>query len=175
MTENWKPIPGHEGRYEVSDHGRVRSVDRDVAYANGSVRRYSGQAVKGRATASGHLRVSLYGGSGDRDHFVHRLVLEAFVGPRPSGMEGCHDNGIPDDNRLTNLRWDTTRENHLDRVKHGTHHETRKTHCPRGHAYEGDNLVVTKDGWRKCRECHRIRSYERHSRARAAAEQGGWR
>lgn len=50
----------------------------------------------------------------------HRLVLQAFVGPCPEGMEACHNNGNPADNRLENLRWDTPSSNALDKVKHGT-------------------------------------------------------
>jgi len=51
---------------------------------------------------------------------VHRLVLEAFVGPCPKGMECCHENGNRGDNRLSNLRWDTPKNNCADRIKHGT-------------------------------------------------------
>jgi hypothetical protein len=51
---------------------------------------------------------------------VHRLVLEAFVGPCPPGMECCHNDGNPLNNRLDNLRWDTRRSNQLDRNRHGT-------------------------------------------------------
>lgn len=51
---------------------------------------------------------------------VHRLILEAFVGPCPPGMEACHWNGNPTDNRLENLRWDTPQENTNDKYRHGT-------------------------------------------------------
>ena len=51
---------------------------------------------------------------------IHWLVLEAFVGPRPKGMLGCHNNGSKKDNRISNLRWDTPQANADDRVKHGT-------------------------------------------------------
>lgn len=51
---------------------------------------------------------------------VHRLVLTAFVGPCPEGMEGCHEDGDPSNNRATNLRWDTHKNNQLDMHKHGT-------------------------------------------------------
>lgn len=51
---------------------------------------------------------------------VHRLVLETFVGLCPDSMEACHNNGIRDDNRLGNLRWDTRKNNQRDRIKHGT-------------------------------------------------------
>lgn len=64
---------------------------------------------------------------------VHRLVLFAFVGPPPGGMEGCHNNGNPDNNALVNLRWDTHVNNLADRKQHGTlvlgerHHNNRFT------------------------------------------------
>lgn len=50
---------------------------------------------------------------------VHRLVLEAFVGPCPSGCEGCHYDGNPANNIVSNLRWDTTKNNCLDKRRHG--------------------------------------------------------
>lgn len=50
---------------------------------------------------------------------VHKLVLTAFRGPRPKGLVACHNNGIRDDNRLGNLRWDTPASNYRDRDIHG--------------------------------------------------------
>jgi hypothetical protein len=87
---------------------------------------------------------------------VHQLVLEAFVGPRPRGMESCHNNGNQTDNRLVNLRWDTKSENNLDRVRHGTHSESSKKLCPRGHWLVVPNLVEAylKKG-RVCWSCRR--------------------
>jgi hypothetical protein len=51
---------------------------------------------------------------------VHRLVLEAFVGPCPEGMEGCHNDGNRLNNDLSNLRWGTRSDNRDDARKHGT-------------------------------------------------------
>lgn len=51
---------------------------------------------------------------------VHVLILEAFHGPRPDGLEGCHTNGIRTDNRPENLRWDTPASNYADRNRHGS-------------------------------------------------------
>jgi hypothetical protein len=51
---------------------------------------------------------------------VHRIVLEAFVGPCPEGMECCHNDGNPRNNNVTNLRWDTRSANQMDSVRHGT-------------------------------------------------------
>jgi hypothetical protein len=66
---------------------------------------------------------------------VHRLVLEAFVGPCPAGMEACHNNGVRTDNRLENLRWDTRSANCRDRIRHGT------TNFPRGIAHGMSKLT----------------------------------
>jgi len=57
---------------------------------------------------------------------VHRLVLNAFVGECPKGMEACHNNGIRSDNRLSNLRWDTRSGNHADKRQHGTSNNGEK-------------------------------------------------
>jgi hypothetical protein len=51
---------------------------------------------------------------------VHRLVLEAFVGVCPRGYVGCHSDGDPENNRLSNLRWDSQKNNVADQVRHGT-------------------------------------------------------
>lgn len=51
---------------------------------------------------------------------VHAMVCETFHGPRPDGMQACHDNGDPTDCRATNLRWDIPKGNAGDRVRHGT-------------------------------------------------------
>lgn len=53
--------------------------------------------------------------------YIHRLVLETFIGPCPDGMECCHNNGNPLDNKLENLRWDTRSNNQLDSIRHGTY------------------------------------------------------
>jgi hypothetical protein len=68
-------------------------------------------------TSDGYLRVNLSG----KLFLVHVLVLEAFVSKRPEGMQVCHNNGIPDDNRLENLRWDLPKNNVSDRIGHGTY------------------------------------------------------
>jgi len=77
--------------------------------------------------ASGRIR------SKQKTKFVHRLVLEAFVGPCPPGMVACHRNDDASDNRLENLRWDTHKGNAADAVRNGryrigpAHHAVRAT------------------------------------------------
>lgn len=143
--EVWRPVPGYEGHYEVSDLGRIRSLKT-------AARRIR----KLMATADGHLRVSLTL-DGQRMQLVHALVLAAFVGPRPEGADIRHRDGDGHHNALSNLTYGTRSENELDKVAHGTHHWANKTHCPHGHPYSPENTRVS-NGRRNCRECNRQRS-----------------
>ncbi|MGF0422203.1 NUMOD4 domain-containing protein [Acinetobacter baumannii] len=118
--ENWKAIKNYEGLYEVSDLGRVRSLDRMVAVPHGGQRLAKGQVLKPKQHRDGYLCVFLSKKQKQICPMIHKLVLEAFVGERPSGMQACHGNGDKTDNRLVNLRWDTVKANHRDKKKHGT-------------------------------------------------------
>jgi NUMOD4 motif-containing protein len=115
--ETWKPVAGYEGLYEVSDAGRVRR----------------GAVLQPIAYGGGYLKVNLWKKNKCRPSPIHALVLEAFVGPRPAGQYGCHNNNIPGDNRRWNLRWDTPKANSADQIKHGTkrladrHHNAKLT------------------------------------------------
>lgn len=120
MAEEWRPILGWEGEYEVSDQGRVRSVARVVDMVDG--RRYT---VAGRVRApwtdrKGYVHVVLYRNDRGKRFTVHSLVARAFLGECPDGMEVCHGNGAAADNRLANLRYDTRSANMLDKREHGT-------------------------------------------------------
>lgn len=109
--EIWKDIPGHEGEYQVSDMGRVKSMPRRVRLVAGgteTTRQVSERILRPGRAASGHVSVAL--GLGN-SRLVHQLVLEAFVGPRPDRHEVLHLNHIPDDNRLVNLKYGTRSEN----------------------------------------------------------------
>lgn len=103
--ETWKTVEGFTS-YEVSDLGRVRSFKK--------------KSEPGKILSPGwkgtkrYQAVCLFEGGVRKLAKVHHLVLNAFVGPRPIGMEGCHKNGINTDNRLANLRWDTHTENMMD-------------------------------------------------------------
>jgi hypothetical protein len=115
--ERWLPLVDYPG-YEVSDMGRVRS-----SYTIGPRPKLGDTPhilTPTRVLPTGYLFVALDGGRRRRTRGVHRLVLEAFVGPCPPGMQCCHGNGKADDNRLANLRWDTPKANHADKVRHGT-------------------------------------------------------
>ena len=114
--ERWKDVPGWEGRYQVSDKGRVRSLSRRVVTLGRgwkqSTRVYPGRMLKaGGSTFSVDLVDS---GKSRRGARVCCLVLEAFIGPCPDGLECCHYDDDPFNNCLENLRWDTHAANMAD-------------------------------------------------------------
>lgn len=163
--ERWLWVTTHVDIYEVSDLGRMRSVDRvlpNLKYGPNGTRQYRGQVKEPWVASSGHLYVELY--SPRRRAAVHRLVLEAFVGPPEDGEECCHNNGEPQDNRLVNLRWDSRSANIFDMVDHGAHWQAKKTHCKRGHPLVEPNLTRcrAKDGQRNCLACGRAQSKRRY-------------
>ena len=159
-TERWLPVPGYEGRYDVSDMGRVKSLARSGIRSDG--RRFN---VQERVLAPpihkvGYPIVMLWRNNKSKTLYVHRLVLEAFVGPCPDGMECCHHNDDPLDNRLSNLRWDDRKGNMSDMIRLGGHSEQKKTTCIRGHLLAGLNLREGKR-YRECLSCARARGYLR--------------
>lgn len=163
MTE-WRDIPKWPG-YQASDEGQVRSVDRLVTCANGQVRRYRGRQLKitrtGRDGRPGVMMCDATTKTQAKCQ-VGVLVLEAFVGPRPSpDHEACHDDGDPWHNAPGNLRWDTRASNADDRVRHGKDHHAVRERCPCRHLLKRPNLVeaqLRRNGTRACRACSQARA-----------------
>lgn len=159
--ERWLPVVGYEGLYEVSNLGRVRSLTRTVPGRWGFQRR-TGKVLKqspvGRKGAK-YWSVGLARLGRTRTKKPHVLLLEAFVGPRPKGLQACHTNGDAFDNQLENLRWDTAGANQRDSVAHGTHRSAKKTRCTKGHKLSGENLRLSSTrGKRACKACLLARS-----------------
>lgn len=160
---NWLPVAGWEGYYEVSDRGEVRSITRTVTVRGGKKRTYQGKTLSHGINRLGYPVVVLCRTGHRKTAKVHRLVLTAFCGPCPEGMEACHNNGDRGDARLANLRWDTPSNNSRDRRRHGTDHQVNKTHCPQGHEYTPENtkVIPSRPTARYCRQCHKERSVSR--------------
>ena len=112
-NEEWRDIPGYEGRYQASNLGRIRSVARRVNICHGATRLMRGRVLRPAGQKRDpHLRVTLkHGGYGV---LVHRLVAETFLGPCPEGQEVRHLDGDPLNNRVENLAYGTRRENIID-------------------------------------------------------------
>lgn len=127
MKEEWRHIPGYEEKYQASNLGRVRSLDK-VMYVKSPRSRDYTKKIKGKVltpqktTLEKYLHVSLYKTPGkNTTRLVHDLILSAFVFVRPSPhMECAHADGNPTNNTISNLRWATSLENANDRRKHGT-------------------------------------------------------
>lgn len=142
MKETWKPIKGYEGYYEVSDHGRVRSLERSVP-ARGSKNREHNRVIPGRMLMSakndtGYLVVVLAKEGKAKSVRVHRLVAEAFV--HNPNLKICvevnHKDCNKENNKADNLEWVTRREN-ID------------------HAKENKRLVRTEEYKKKMHESQR--------------------
>ena len=103
--EVWKDVVGYEGRYLVSSFGNLKSL---------KFRGVGGEwPMKATPNGKGYYVVTL--GAERKQYRLHTLVLAAFVGPRPSGYQGCHCDNDKSNNRLDNLRWDTAAGNVADR------------------------------------------------------------
>lgn len=142
----WRDVVGYEGYYQVSDEGQVRSL-------------LTNKALKAHPDRRGYLGVSLYSRGRDtrKRKPIHTLVAESFIGPRPEGLDVCHNDGDKLNNRACNLRYGTRSENIMDAAKHGTHYLGSKRVCKRGH-----QLGVHTERSQGCRACARASSTVRY-------------
>lgn len=140
MTEEWREVPGTDGRYWVSSTGRLR---RDY--------RTHSRLFSGCRTKHGYVTCSI----NSRHVFRHVLVARAFYGEPEPGQEVRHLNGTPGDDRVENLRWGTRSENAQDTLKHGRHNMASKTRCKHGHEFTEANTFIDNLGRRICRTCQR--------------------
>lgn len=106
--EEWRPVVGWERHYRISNLGRVYSLHQ------------TGRLLIGMNVNDGYHVIKVRQGDRKANLQIHCMVLEAFVGPRPPGYEGCHNDGNPENCRAENLRWDTPVANQADRLVHGT-------------------------------------------------------
>ena len=111
--EEWRDIPGYEGRYQASSLGNIRSLDRKVNIGKGFTRLMRGRVLKPAGSKyNAHLTVVL--GHGSNGSAVHKLVALAFLGPAPVGCDVRHLDGDPLNNRVDNLAYGSRTENILD-------------------------------------------------------------
>lgn len=117
--EIWVPILGYEGLYEVSNYGRVRSLDRLLVRGN---KTYKAKGVLLAVSLCGHgyAKVNLWKDKQQKTAKNHILVARHFIGECPDGMEVCHCDGDRSNPMLHNLRYDTRSGNFADKKIHGT-------------------------------------------------------
>jgi hypothetical protein len=113
--EEWKSVPGLSNQYEISDRGRVISWYRYGIKLNKPEIRAMSINVRW-----GYWKINMRAKGKQKTWNIHSLVLTAFIGPRPEGLEGCHNDGNKLNNNLSNLRWDTRQSNSDDQLIHGT-------------------------------------------------------
>lgn len=131
-TEEWRTIRAHP-RYDVSSLGRVRS------------RRGTPRILATWTDPAGYVKVTL-----DKvGRYVHQLVAEAFIGPRPDGHEVDHKNRVRNDNRALNIQY-LTHEQNMAKIEW-----VPRSHCKHGHPLSGDNLYIRPGGKGECRTCNR--------------------
>lgn len=111
MPEEWRPVVGYEGLYEVSNMGRVRSLDRKLKGPCGTVETHRGQVLKEQALKNGYREVHVCRDGKRKHRTVHSLVAEAFLGERPDKHDILHLDGDRSNNAANNLRYDTRAEN----------------------------------------------------------------
>ena len=117
--ETWLPIPGYEGFYEVSDQGRVRSVERRTQQAD-YMRRFPARTLSVATRKDGYRHVGLSKRGVVKTFLIHRLVCMTFHGLQPDWAECIrHLDGDRSNNAASNLRWGTHTENAADMISHG--------------------------------------------------------
>lgn len=108
--EQWKDIDGYEGYYQISNLGRVKSLERKVVGYYGADRTLK-ERIKSLQKSDGYLTVSLSKNGKNKRYKIHRLLAKAFI-PNPENKKCInHKNGIKTDNRIENLEWVTRKEN----------------------------------------------------------------
>lgn len=130
MRERWIGIEGWKDLYEVSNLGRVRSLDRTIFVRNPhgrmAPRTYQGRVLRAAPSKNGYPMVSFTAPGRKAEYrYVHELVASHFLGPRPPGLEVCHRTNTRSNCREDNLRWGTRSSNALDRHAHGTMNQAR--------------------------------------------------
>lgn len=116
--EEWRDIDGYVGLYQVSNLGRVRSLDRIDSMG----RLRQGQILKITDNAKGYKKVMLCKDGKHINKYVHRLVAQAFIPNHNNLTEVNHKNEIKSDNRVENLEWTT----HRDNMEYGTRKQRQR-------------------------------------------------
>lgn len=173
--ERWAWVAGYEGLYRVNNRGDVWSLPR--ATTRGGILKHV------ITKANGYHWVSPSMNGAQRPREVHKIVMEAFVGPCPEGLEVRHLDGDPGNNCWApgseeetvaaggNLIYGTHSENMQDKHRHGTTWQLNVTECPQGHDYTPENTLIDNKGSRVCLTCKRDRGLAAYHAKKEAGDQ----
>ena len=141
-VEIWKPVPDYHGSYEVSDNGRIRSLDRQTPYKEG-FRTTKGRILKFFLDGCGYPTIHLWKYRQKRIHKIHHLVALVFIGHPPGAIgrgindyQINHKDGDKTNNHVLNLEWITHKANKLHAAQNGL--TTRGTKHPNAKLAESD-------------------------------------
>lgn len=145
LAEIWRPVVGFEGRYWISDYGRIWSGLR------------GGRILTTSLNNCGYPQATLMAPDRTRHQkLIHWLVSEAFRGPTPEGLIIRHLDDDKSNNTLGNLTFGTFSDNNADAIRNGINGQQIKTYCPHGHRYSAANTYKNPNtGHRFCRTCKR--------------------
>ena len=126
VLERWEDIPGYERLYQVSNLGRVKSLEKQYVNSLGRTITRKENLLSLKPTNRNRVKVVLFKDNNRKYIDVHILVALAFIGERPEGYDVCHKDGNPSNNNVNNLRYDTRSENIIDNYRYGSKHSSGK-------------------------------------------------
>lgn len=126
MKEIWKDIKGYEGLYQVSNLGKVRSLDRKILFKNGHIQFFKGKILSLSKDKNGYIHIILHKDNKTKIFRVHRLVAETFIPNLENKPQVNHIDGNKENNCLSNLEYCTIKENHIHAYRTGLHNAPKK-------------------------------------------------
>jgi len=147
MEEIWKDIDDYFGIYQVSSHGRIKSLGRLVKGPShiGGELYIKGKLLKQVKRKDGYCGINLHRETVQNNFLVHRIVANAFIPNTENKPEVNHKNGIKTDNRVENLEWVTTSENLIHAHKIGIKHPNKNLLGKKGCEHPTSKIVIKYD------------------------------
>jgi rRNA processing protein Gar1 len=131
MKEEWKAVKGFEGWYEISNAGRIKSINRTIVHKEdrfsiGKIQTVIGKIRKPCKNNKGYLTIQLFKNSKHHKRYIHRMVAESFIINDENKKEVNHKDGNPLNNNVENLEWVTKDENMKHALDNGLYTTEKK-------------------------------------------------